>query len=188
MREKLFWSRHDANHEFENHMEDVVYSGELVLDVGCGTYKVHPSLMGVDAHSDSNNVNVQAYMWDMPFGDSTIDGLFCMMALEHISKFQIMPTLTEFNRVLKVGAKFIILVPNLVWVMQEFVNNPSVNWQMDMLFGTQLDDGEYHKTGFTEDILKLYFAEVIPNCSYKIYNVIAYNQMCYGVVMVKEKG
>jgi len=72
--------------------------------------------------------------------------------------------------------------------MQEFVNNPSVNWQMDMLFGTQLDDGEYHKTGFTEDILKLYFAEVIPNCSYKIYNVIAYNQMCYGVVMVKEKG
>lgn len=167
-------------------MEDVVYSGDVVLDIGCGSYKIHPNLLGVDAYADTPNVNVKAYMWDMPFADNSVDGLFCMMALEHISKFQIMPTLVEFNRVVKKGAKFIILVPDLIWILEAFIKNPSYDWEMDMLFGTQTHEGEFHKTGFTEDIIRKYFAEAIPNCSFVIYKVIAYNQSCFGIVA--EKG
>lgn len=184
---EFFWSRHDENAEFESHMQEVIFSGDIVLDVGCGSIKAHPRLLGVDAFSDNPKVNVQAYMWDMPFADESVDGILCMMALEHISKFQVMPTLAEFNRVLKKGAKFIILVPNLIWVLEAFISNPTVDWEMDMLFGTQLHEGEFHKTGFTREIIKLYFKEAIPNCRILfIYDVNAYNQFGLGVVAVKE--
>lgn len=184
--EEFFWSRHEVNAEFEGIMEEVIHSGDLVLDVGCGIYKVHPRLLGVDAYSESPNVNLQAYMWDMPFADNSVDGLFCMMALEHISKFQVMPTLAEFNRVLKPGARFIILVPDFIWVLKEFIKNPSHDWELDMIYGTQTDEGEFHKTGFTEAIIRKYFSEVIPTCKFIIYKVIAYNQSCFGIVATKE--
>lgn len=187
MEEEFFWSRHEENKEFEHEMLNVINSGDIVLDVGCGSYKVHPNVLGVDAYADNPNVNVQAYMWDTPFADESVDGLLCMMALEHISKYQVMPTLIEFNRILKKGAKFIILVPNLFWLFAAFLKNPTPDWELDMIFGTQTHEGEYHKTGFTKDILVAYFTESIPNCHIKkIYDVIAYNQMCIGVVAERE--
>lgn len=184
--EEFFWSRHESNAYFEKIMVEVINSGDIVLDVGCGTYKIHPDLLGVDAYSDSPNVNVQAYMWDMPFADNSVDGLFCMMALEHISKFQVMPTLVEFYRVLKTGAKFIILVPDLIWILKEFIKKPTLDWELDMIFGVQTHEGEFHKTGFTEGIICQYFAEAIPDCTFEIHKVIAYNQSCFGIVGVKN--
>lgn len=182
----FFWSRHSENTEFEAEMQKLIFAGDIVLDVGCGGIKVHPRLLGVDAFAETPEVNVKAYMWDMPFNDNSVDGIFCMMALEHISKFQIMPTLAEFNRVLKPGAKFIILVPDLIWVLERFIKNPNVEYEMDMIFGIQTHDGEYHKTGFTPEIINLYFKEAIPNCKIEtIYNVNAYNQMGLGVLAVK---
>jgi predicted SAM-dependent methyltransferase len=185
--EKLFWSRHPQNEEFEEHMQQVVFSGDFVLDIGCGDLKVHERLLGVDAYAEGPQINVKAYMWDMPFENNSIDGILCMMALEHISKYQVMPTLAEFNRVLKSGAKFIILVPDLFWILDAFKTNPSPEWEMDMLFGVQNHDGEYHKTGFTKEIMEQYFQEAIPNCKIlHVYTVNAYNQMSLG--FVAEKG
>lgn len=185
--EQFFWSRHEENEEFEKHMQDVINSGDFVLDVGCGHIKSAPNLLGVDAYEDSPMVNVQAYMWDMPFEDNSIDGILCMMALEHVSKFQVMPTLAEFNRVLKTGAKFVILVPDLIWVLKRFIENPSEEWELDMIFGIQTHDGEYHRTGFTREILHKYFDFAIPNCTIlNIYDVNAYNQFGLGVVAVKN--
>lgn len=179
----FFWSRHEENHDFEAIMQEIIHAGEFVLDVGCGDIKVDDKLLGVDAYSDAPCVNVKAYMWDMPFEDNSIDGILCMMALEHISKFQVMPTLIEFNRVLKPGARFIILVPDIIWVLNKFIDNPNVEWEMDMLFGIQTHDGEYHKTGFTREIIKKYFDTAIPNCEIlNIYDVNAYNQMGLGIV------
>lgn len=188
MEDKEFlWSRHEENTEFEEWMQTIIHSGDFVLDVGCGDLKIDPSMLGVDAYLEAPHVNVKAYMWDMPFEDNSIDGIICMMALEHVSKFQVMPTLVEFNRVLKPGAKFIILVPDLVWVMEQFIKNPNPEWEMDMLFGVQTHEGEYHKTGFTKDIIHRYFDYAIPNCKIMhIFNVNAYNQMGLGVLGVKE--
>lgn len=183
----MFWSGKDENEEFEKEMYEIIHSGDFVLDVGCGHLKVDPRVIGVDAYDEHPAVNVKAYMWDMPFEDESIDGLICMSALEHISKFQVLPTLAEFNRVLKPGAKFIILTPDLLWVINAFIENPNVNWEMDMLFGTQTHDGQFHKTGFTEDIFHEYFTEAIPNCEIlKIYKVNAYRQINLGVIAKKH--
>lgn len=161
----MFWSGKSENAEFEKMLEEVVYAGDLVLDVGCGAQKVDPRCLGVDAYDDYPTVNVQAYMWDMPFADNSVDGLICMSALEHVSKFQVMPTLIEFERILKPGAKMVILVPDLEWVCKRFLADPNVYYNMDLIFGHQADEGEtihegqFHKTGFTEDIFAMYFVE-----------------------------
>jgi len=122
----------------------------------------------------------------MPFEDESVDGVFCFMALEHVSKFQVMPILAEFNRVLKTGSKAMILVPDILWILDAFIANPSHEWEMDMLFGTQEHDGEYHKTGFTKEIIGLYFKEVVPNWTYTIRTVNAYNQMSLGIAATKS--
>lgn len=184
----MFWSGKESNEEFEEELWGVAKSGPLVLDVGCGTQKVDPSLVGVDAYAEGPMVNIKAYMWDMPFEDDSVDGLICMSALEHVSKYQVLPALYEFKRVLKPGAKFIILVPDLDFVLRSFLEKPNVEWEMDMLFGIQTHEGEFHRTGFTETIFHQYFDEIFKEGSGKIlniYKVNAYRQINLGIVAQK---
>jgi predicted SAM-dependent methyltransferase len=184
----LFWSGKEVNADFEKYLEEIVFSGDIVLDIGCGKQKVHPRCLGVDAYEDYPTVNVQAYMWDLPFADNTVDGLLCMSALEHISKYQVMPTLREFERILKPGALFVILVPDLEWVCKRFLDEPNVNYGMDMIFGEQSHEGQFHKTGFTEDIFALYFTEACKNSKIiNFFRVDAYSQENLGFICQKEK-
>lgn len=186
----MFWSGKEVNKPFEEWLETIVFSGDLVADVGCGTLKVHPRVIGVDAFVDENDprVNVRAYMWDMPFEDNTLDGIICLSALEHISKFQVMPTLAEFERVLKPGAYFAILTPDLDWVCKRWLEEPNVNWNLDLIFGDQTHEGQFHKTGFTEDIFALYFVEACKKSKIiDFVRVDAYSQENLAFICQKEK-
>lgn len=181
----FIWSEKPENILFEIELHKMIATEGLVLDVGCGDQKLAPSLLGVDAYDAS--ANIQAYMWEMPFDDESVDGLVCIQALEHVSKFHVMPTLAEFQRVLKVGATAIILVPDFEWVLTEFLKNPNVQWELDTIFGTQTHEGQFHKTGFTKDFLDLYLREGAPRLKETQYHhVNAYSQMNHGLILVKE--
>lgn len=188
------WSRKEVNKEFEQELEKVVFSGDIVLDIGCGRYKTHPRLLGVDAYEDYPTVNVKAYMWDMPFDDNSVDGLVCFQALEHISKYQVLPALAEFERVLKPGGKMAIVVPDILWICQRFIEQPNVNWNMDLIFGQQspekgvIHEGQFHKTGFTEDIFAGYFVEACKKSNIIFYRTVdAYNQQNLGFICQKNQ-
>lgn len=184
----LVWSEVPENREFEEEMNSLIEFEGLVLDVGCGDQKLAPNLLGVDAYSEAPEVNVKAYMWDMPFDDESIDGIICLEALEHVSKYQVLPTLEEFQRVLKPGAKLIILVPNLVWVLEEFLKNPNYGWELDTIFGTQTNEGQMHRTGFTLKFLDDYFKAAAPKLTIiKTYDVWAYSQQNFGIIAIKEQ-
>lgn len=183
----FFWSGKEVNKDFEKYLEGVVFSGDIILDIGCGKQKVHPRCLGVDAYEDYPTVNLQAYMWDLPFADNTVDGIICMSSLEHVSKYQVMPTLAEFERVLKPGAQMIILTPDLEWVCKRFLAEPNVNWNMDLIFGTQEHEGQQHKTGFTEDIFALYFVEACKKSKIIDFRrVDAYSQENLGFICQKD--
>jgi predicted SAM-dependent methyltransferase len=184
-----------VNEDFEAVVHQLLeegINGAKVLDVGSGRYKVHDICVGVDAYTENDGVNVKAYMWDMPFYDDSIDTIFCFHALEHISKYQVLPTLDEFHRVLKPGGKILLLVPNLEWVLIEFLKNPNPQWEMDMIYGVQshdqktINEGEFHRTGFTPTILRTYL-ELIPFNVLEWFNVHAYNQQNIGVLAEKER-
>lgn len=180
------WSQNDLNKEFESFLFALRDAGGLILDVGCGANKADPSFIGVDPYYEGDTVNVKAYMWDMPFGDGTVDGIVCFSALEHISKFKIGPTLTEFERVLKPGGMLILVVPDLLFCAIEFIKNPNVNWNMDLIFGIQSHEGEYHRTGFTEEILRMYIGDIPRLHLSRIYTVNAYMQLNLGAIIVKD--
>lgn len=184
----MFWSGKEVNKEFEKWLEEIVFSGDVVVDVGCGKLKTHPRLIGVDPYEEHPAVNLKAYMWDMPFADNSVDGLLCMSALEHISKYQVLPALAEFERILKPGARFVILTPDLEWVCRRFLEEPNVNWNMDLIFGTQEHEGQQHRTGFTEDIFALYFSEACKNSRIiNFFRVDAYSQENLAFICQKNK-
>jgi SAM-dependent methyltransferase len=158
----------------------------LMVDMGCGNSKLHPRFVGVDPYAESNNIDIKAPMWDTPFEDNSVDFLVCFAALEHISKFHVLPTLNEFSRIIKHGASFAILVPNLEWALMSWLNKQNVGWEMDLIFGSQVHDGEYHKTGFSVDIIQLYFSEIPYLEILNIYDVNAYTQLNYGIIGKKR--
>lgn len=89
------------------------------LDVGCG---LKPFASSFDhAHYTGIDIEVSGRSGDMkmpdkffdginiPYGDSSFDGLLCTQVLEHVENLDLL--LAECNRVLKVGGRFVVSVP-----------------------------------------------------------------------------
>lgn len=131
----------------------------IKLDIGSGGKSGDSSFIGVDAYVES--ADVKAFMWDLPYEDNSVDVIFSSQALEHVSKFDVIPTLKEWNRVLKPGGKLQIIVPDLEWAVRfwlDYIDKPdATGWPMDIIFGNQKHEGEFHKTGFTPKIMWQYF-------------------------------
>jgi len=127
------------------------------LDIGSGgkaSAHLGSGWLGVDPFCKDADVN--ADMWDLPFADDSVDEIFTSHALEHISKAQVAMTLREWQRVLKYGAKLTIRVPDLEWCCRNWLSHQTTGWEMDTIYGHQGHPGEFHKTGFSKDILQQY--------------------------------
>lgn len=130
----------------------------IKLDIGSGKkYEDTNDFIGVDAFSDAN---VKANMWDLPFKDGEVDLIYSSNALEHVSKYAIIPTLREWHRVLKMGGIIDLIVPDLEWSVLWWLDHQNVDWSIDVIFGHQREEGQTHMTGFTEDIMRLYLKMV----------------------------
>jgi SAM-dependent methyltransferase len=177
-----------VNTLWENLSNELLDKGGIMLDVGCGAeYKVDSRLIGVDAYEDSEEVNVQAFMWDMPFADNSVDAIFCWQVLEHVTKFHIVPTLQEFGRVLKPGGRALILVPDLEWVIRNWLYTPTNGYPLDQIFGLQTGPGQEHKTGFSQDIFAAYIFSVPELELIRFIPVKAYAQLNIGAVIDKRE-
>lgn len=126
----------------------------IKLDIGSGGKSSDSSFIGVDAFAPG--ADIKAFMWELPYEDNSVDVIFSSQALEHVSKFAVAPTLLEWKRVLKPGGKLQIQVPDLIWACMHWLAHPTTDWSMDVIYGIQLHEGEYHKTGFTDLILRQY--------------------------------
>jgi len=94
----------------------------------------------------------------LPYEDNSVDVIICMQALEHVTKYAVVPTLREWHRVLKPGGKLQLQVPDLEWACIHWLSHQTTGWNIDVIYGTQTHEGQYHKTGFSMQILGQYFA------------------------------
>jgi predicted SAM-dependent methyltransferase len=136
-------------------LDPLQFKQPLMLDIGAGGYSSDDKFTSVDLVTECD---IHATMWEIPLPDGSVDGIFSSNALEHVGKKDIIPTLSEWHRLLKVGGRLQILVPDLEWVCQWWLaNQEDMGWSLDTIFGNQNHDGEFHKTGFTLDLMKRYF-------------------------------
>jgi len=127
------------------------------LDIGCGK-SPKSDFTGIDAYVKGKGI-VNAEMWSLPFGDGQVEQIYSSHALEHVSKKQVVPTLKEWYRVLKPGGVADIRVPDLEYCCETWLEKQTNDFYMDILFGNQNHEGEFHKTGFTISIMTKYLHE-----------------------------
>jgi len=166
----------------------------IKLDIGSGGKSGHPDFLGVDPFAEG--ADIKAFMWDLPYEDNSVDEIICQQALEHVTKFAVVPSLKEWNRVLKPGGKLQLQVPDLEWACMHWLSHQTTEWNMDIIYGNQMHEGEFHKTGFTMKILGQYFAaaggydvqkaEYFGSSMYEAVNgIYEITQRCINVEAVK---
>ena len=131
----------------------------LRLDIGAVRPAEHlgPGWTAVDAYGDPD---IKAMMWALPYADNVVAQIYSSHALEHIGKYQILPTLQEWRRVLQPAGLLTLQVPDLEWCCRHWLTHPTNGWDLDIIYGLQTDEGQFHKTGFSEAMLKWYVENV----------------------------
>lgn len=129
----------------------------MKLDIGSGN-KPREGFTGVDLYADGKGI-IKAPMNALPFEDETVDEIYSSHSLEHIGKYEVVPTLAEWRRVLVWEGLLTIEVPDLEWVCKNWLKYRSNDWHMDAIFGDQSTPGQFHKTGFTRAIMYSYLEQ-----------------------------
>ena len=78
--------------------------------------------------------------------------------LEHFSTKETQKVIKMIHKLLEPGGKFIIFVPNFKWHAQ-LVMAGTDEMAIHYCFGGQLDEFDYHKTGYTAKILRKYLED-----------------------------
>lgn len=87
----------------------------------------------------------------------SVTALYASHVLEHVPYAEVQRTLKEWHRVLKPGAKLMVAVPDLNILAQLFLK-PEVKGDnkfllVQMMFGGQSDEHDFHCVGFDLEIL-----------------------------------
>lgn len=160
--------------------------GGKKLNLGCGGNRV-PGYIGVDIFKHEN-VDEIFSMDDIPYADSSIDGLYSEHALEHLSFKQAEKAIKECYRVLKSGCEFILKIPDLELCCHSYLNPPdhilkkvsmqrAKEWYRYTIFGRQLslsgelDESQIHKSGYSKQDIR----SLLENVGFKITSIINYD-------------
>jgi len=100
------------------------------------------------------------------FADESVDMIYASHVLEHFYynlDEELVSTLKEWRRVLKIGGQLLISVPNLrvlCWLYLHPNLHPLERHHlMRIMFGGQTNKYDIHKVGFDEEILAIYLEE-----------------------------
>ena len=134
------------------------------IEVGCGGRKREGyeccdvrSLSGVDYVCVADK---------LPFLDASVDEVYSRHLIEHFTLKEFIKTLSEWNRVLKVGGEIYITCPNVLWHLEQILKGSHESfytkergmnaryWGFGSLFGWQQDEHDVHKFGYYFELLR----------------------------------
>ncbi len=151
-----------ARPRYEGSMEP---GDAIVLDIGCGDTQYwipEGKRIRLDINPDVEP-DVVADARALPFEDCFADMVYSSHLLEHFSIRDTINILKEWIRVLKIGGKFVLVLPNLKWASHKIMKGAASQEQAELAMnvfysgqkGTVKEAHEdVHKAGFTVEIVK----------------------------------
>lgn len=122
----------------------------MKINIGCNQWKLD-GFINIDI--DPNvNPDLVADGSKLPYADSSVDEIYAGHMLEHYALDE--NVLKEWHRVLKIGGKITITVPDVEKGISEYrKGNITLDWLNQILFGATDRKQQNHHQLFTEDIL-----------------------------------
>jgi predicted SAM-dependent methyltransferase len=133
------------------------------LKLHLGGELVRPGWTIVNAQP-APSVDVVGTVTDLSmFADGAAEAVYASHVYEHLSNREVGVALRESQRVLAPGGTIMIAVPDLD-VLTKMLTHPALNiqdrWHVQrMIYGGQIDAYDFHKSGFTFDLLSAVLAE-----------------------------
>lgn len=135
---------------------------KINVNLGCGT-NIVKGWINIDMVAPPNadkDFKVGSAM-DIPLEKNSVDYLLMDQVLEHIPTYDIPTVLHEVRRVLKIGGRCVIIVPDFRSAAEDWLNldhehgfDPfAYKYVSEVIYGNQLHEGEYHKTAMTPGFL-----------------------------------
>jgi FkbM family methyltransferase len=162
------YSKQNLNREKNNTSQNIALSNhETKIQLHIGGKEPHPDWRILDIEQrpevdyvmDASKLNL--------FEDNSVDTIYASHVLEHFYyniNNELTNTLREWYRVLKVGGKLLISVPDLKTLCQLYSQpnlTPDLRFHlMRIIFGGQTNIYDIHKVGFDIDILGMYLKSV----------------------------
>ena len=123
---------------------------ETRLNLGCGK-RIMPNFINIDIQDFRGAVIGDATKLD--YSDHSVDLIYACHILEHFKRDKILDVLKEWYRVLKLGGKLQVAVPNFPAVVDVY---QKYGFIMNTLCGGQRDEYDIHYIMFDEALLGAY--------------------------------
>lgn len=168
----------------------------IYLNIGAGPRPIHPQHLAVMEKEAplSEWTLADKYIKEpgttamdassLPYKDGEVDVIYSSHLLEHMSLKEVFLVLREWYRTLKPEGKIIINVPDLEWAAQALLGmmprkHPTLEYKkselfntperiMEVLYGNQDHEGEFHKSGFTAVSLE----KLLENVGFRVEHII----------------
>ena len=137
---------------------------EMKLHLGCGTKKL-PGWINIDAVETCQPDLLHDLQQPLPYADLIVDEITAHSLLEHFDKYMRYCVFSDWARVLKVGGKIEIVVPDFKKLLFRFFKFRFDDF-VDTLFAENMWESELyighfgnHKWGYSQDTLKAFVAQ-----------------------------
>ena len=134
----------------------------LRLHIGGRVAKAGWTVLNAQAGPD---VDIVGDLRDLSgFADASVTEIYASHVLEHLDQAtEAIAALRAFHRILTPGGRAMIAVPDMGMICRMMiVSRIDTNLRlhlMRIIYGGQVDAWDYHKSGFTEDLLGGYLSE-----------------------------
>jgi predicted SAM-dependent methyltransferase len=128
------------------------------LHLGCGD-KYLPGFIHIDARPGPRIDHVHDISNLDFLSNDSFDEIYACHVLEHFKKFQIIPVLKEWNRVLKKGGIIRLSVPSFEAIVEEYSKKRNLPQLLGLLYGGQTYEYNFHYTIFDIESLTMTLKE-----------------------------
>jgi len=125
----------------------------MKLNLGCGT-KIKEGFVNIDLYPQSKEV-IKGSIDKLDYPDNSIEEIHSDMSLEHMGYVDTPRILKEWNRVLIPCGSVWIRTMNLDGLCKDWMEKKfNYTGNLKGFYGSQTDEGQYHKTSFDFNYLK----------------------------------